>query len=410
MQMPLKNTPYLVSWNITKQCHLKCPHCYIDATARIAPDEISTNTAFGFIDQIARINPKAMLILTGGEPLLRPDFYDIASYAASKGLFVTLGTSGYSIDSSVARKLKEAGVRGAGVSLDSATSDYHDRFRGISGAWGSARHAMDELTQAGIETQLHFTITKENAAELPAVAKLALEKNLKALNVFFVVCTGRADSQPNETPAEHAETLRETIALEKEYRGRLMIRARCAPILMRIATETDPDSPLLSGATAGCIAGRGYMRIAPDGAVTPCPYIPAVRDTPNLKDTPLKKILSDKGLFGALADSKYNGRCADCSFSRTCGGCRARAYSAEKNIMAEDPLCDYSSPKETSASDQHEKGATQVWNEEAALRLEKVPSFLRQMVRSGVEQYAKAKGIAVITPELMAELKKKAGV
>ena len=410
MTLQPDSTPFLISWNVTRQCHLKCPHCYIDSTERSAPDEVSTAEAYGFIDKIAQANPDAMLIFTGGEPMLRADIYEIISYASDKGLFVTLGSSGHAIGAVAAKKLKSCGVRGAGISLDSATPDYHDEFRGSAGAWKTAISAIDELSSAGIDTQIHFTITDKNLRELEPLAELALRKKLRALNIFFTVCTGRAADQTDSDPKRHEETLIKIAELEERYRGRVMLRSRCAPIIVRVAARKDPESPLATGATSGCIAGRGYLRIAPNGAITPCPYIPEATDSPNLKYGTLKDLTAADALFKALAQSNYSGRCSDCAYSKSCSGCRARALSASGNIMSEDPLCDYEAEKNSTARQLEGDIAVPIWNPEAAERLERVPIFLRRMVKSGVERYAAIKSIKVITPEIMAELKKKAGV
>src|SRR5574337_294925 len=183
--------PFLISWNITRRCNLKCAHCYLDAKELSGEDELTTVEAKKALDRISSISTQAMLILTGGEPLLRPDIHEIAGYASSLGLTVVIGTNGTAIDGNSIKRLIGAGVKGFGLSLDSAVPIYHDRFRGMDGAWARTMEALDTLRDNNCGFQLQFTATRENKNEIPGIVRLAVEKGAKAVNVFFLVCTGR---------------------------------------------------------------------------------------------------------------------------------------------------------------------------------------------------------------------------
>ncbi|MBI2472899.1 MAG: radical SAM protein, partial [Planctomycetes bacterium] len=163
--------PYAISWNTTYRCNLRCSHCYLDTNALTnqSANELSTQEGYKLIDQMAELNPNLLLILTGGEPLLRKDIYDLSSYASQKGMMVVLGTNGNMIDDDIARKLKESGVTGIGISLDSVVPERHDKFRGIPGAWDDTLNGIEACRRQGIEFQIQTTVTKDNFNEIPDI-------------------------------------------------------------------------------------------------------------------------------------------------------------------------------------------------------------------------------------------------
>lgn len=386
--------PFLISWNITKRCNLKCAHCYLDAGELDGMDDVSTAEAFGFVDKIADEAPGAMLILTGGEPLLRPDIFEVASYANSKGLTVVLGTNGTLIDREAAGRIRSSGIKGAGVSVDSASPSFHDGFRGSEGAWQKTIEGLEYLKEAGVDFQIHATVVKENRGRLREIASFAGETGARAVHFFFLVCTGRGEKMSDITPSEYEEALKDIIEISGE--GGVAARARCAPHILRLS---GPSSALSTG-TSGCIAGKGYLRISPEGLVTPCPYMPVTNQSMSLRDFSISEIIARDASFKLLAAPSLKGRCRECEFAETCGGCRARALSDTGDIMGEDAWCSYE-PEGKAALDNGEP----LWTEEAIERLSKVPAFLRPMVKKGVERYAQAKGLPEITPDVMARLK-----
>lgn len=395
--------PYLVSWNITKRCNLACGHCYLDSSELAGEDETSTDEAYRFIDEIAALAPGCMLVLTGGEPLARPDIYGISRRAADCGLNAVIGTNGTLLTDDIVSKLMGCGVRGFGISVDSASSAFHDRFRGMDGAWGKTMAGMEALKKAGAPFQLQFSVTKENKGELREFSRFALERGARAVNFFFLVCTGRGQKATGISVAEYETALEEITLLERCYEGRMMIRARCAPQIIRVAEKKDTQSRLLKGATSGCIAGKGYLRISPGGFVTPCPYIPVNGSSLSLKENTLRHIWENGSEFISLREGTLSGRCAECEFSVSCGGCRARALAANGDFLSEDPWCSHEPQKE-----QREKTAVPGWSPQALERLDRIPSFIRPMVKKGLEGYAAKRGIATITPELMQQMRKKA--
>lgn len=257
-----------------------------------------------------------------------------------------------------------------------------------------------------MDFQVQVTVTRENRGDLPAIIDFSAKAGAKALNVFFLVCTGRGQNMTDLGPEEYEEVLNYLAAVEKSSPHGMMVRARCAPHFLRVVSMHNPENSLLKGNTSGCIAGTGYLRISPEGYVTPCRYMPPSNGSSNLGVASLKDIWSNDHLFRSLREPVYNGKCAQCEFDRICGGCRARALATSNDAMGEDPWCAHI-PKE---GKKDAAPVRPVWTDAAQERLSNIPSFLRPMIRSGLERYAKAKGISEITPEIMAELKNKAGV
>lgn len=400
--------PFLISWNLTRRCNLRCPHCYLDADQLDGGHEdLTTAQALAVVGQLGAFCPGAMLILTGGEPLLRDDLWQIATAASQQGLMVVLGSNGTLLDAQTVPRLVEAGIQGVGVSLDSIHPASHDRFRGLPGAFDRTLSAVDAMNHLGLEFQMQFTVTKSNYDEIPALIELAAEKGARAANVFFLVCTGRGQRMTDITPVQYEKMLRYLAEAETAYAGRTMVRARCAPHFLRLVAGTHPESQVMRGATSGCIAGTGYFRITPEGDVTPCPYMPETMG--NLTTQPIEAIWNGQGVIQSLRNPVYNGKCADCGFNQVCGGCRARALSATGDLMGEDPWCDYDPPGRVEGLSNPIHNVPAEWTPAARDRLGTVPFFLRGMVKSGVERYARQKGLAAITPALMIEMRSRVG-
>ena len=397
---------FLISWNLTRRCNLHCAHCYLGAEQSDAGrGDLSTDQALQIVEKISAYCPGAMLILTGGEPLLREDLWQIATAATKHGLVPVLGTNGALINANVVTQIKAAGIQGVGISLDSIHPDSHDRFRGQPGAWAKTMAGVDEMVRQGVEFQLQFTVTKNNYSEIPQLIELARQKGAKAANVFFLVCTGRGQKMTDISAEQYEKMLTYLVQAEDTFAGEIMVRARCAPHFLRIAAEENPDASIMRGMTSGCIAGSGYFRITPEGDVTPCPYIPET--VGNLLTEPLSLLWEDDTMMRSLRQPVYNGKCAACSYQEVCGGCRARALSAEGDLMGEDPWCSYqpdqpSTEKKALGIPVHKKP---LWEHAAKERLSLVPFFLRTMVKMGVERYARNKGLDHITPELMMEMR-----
>ena len=445
MNIPQPNTsgftrPYVVSWNLTYRCNLACEHCYLDAggtplvgTENFADrSELGTEECFRVIDEIATFAPECLTILTGGEPLLRRDILEIVQRASDRELWVVVGTNGVLITENVARRLAEAGARGLSLSLDALDPDRHDRFRMVRGAWQNTVEGAQILNRTGLPFIVQTTAGSHNAGELDAIADFAYERlAAKVWNLYFLVPTGRGQFVSDMTPAHYDEVLASLYRIQKNYKSRMVVNAKCAPhyiktILENAGVETDPnpadaESPglspirIYSGGAGGCPAGTHYMGIRPNGDVTPCPYLPVFAG--NLRGSSLADLWTSSKVFTDIRRrSSLGGRCGDCEMNAHCGGCRARAYGMTGDLMAEDPLCTHTpgtfagspllappGPAANSGVPAVEYGpespATIAWDDAASARMKKIPAFVRGMVVRAVEDTCRKSGLDRVTVE-----------
>ncbi len=403
--------PYLVALNLTKRCNLKCDHCYLDATTKMGGghDELTTEECFRLIDQIAQVNAGSLLVITGGEPLVRPDILEIARHAVEQRFMVVFGTNGMLIDDTMAKAMVEIGIMGVGISIDSLDSATHNAFRGLPGAWEGAMAGIEACKRNGLQFQVHFSAQPMNYKELPAVIDWSHDLGAKVLNVFFMVCTGRGEELTDITPSQYEEVLSYLVESQDKYQD-MLVRARCAPHFKRLAYEKDPNSPITKATGymgGGCLAGTNYARVTPNGDLTPCPYMPL--SAGNIRETSFVDLWENSEVFNSFRYPHLKGKCGDCEYSEICGGCRARPYVDHGDWMDEDEWCLYT-PKggEKIKVAFNVPGASSVeWDPAAEERLSRIPYFLRAMVRKGVERHATEQGIPVVTIELMEELRKR---
>lgn len=323
----------LVSWNITNQCNMYCDHCYRDAGVRLE-EELSTAEARNLIDGIKRAGFQIM-IFSGGEPLMRPDIYELGAYAASRGLRPVLGTNATLIDEEAARKLKQAGFMAAGVSLDSLDARKNDEFRKYPGAFEQTVAGLRNLKQAGLAFQIHTTVMQWNMAELEAIADFAVEIGAMAYHVFFLVPTGRGEQIQGGalSKVEYEKTLQRLMDIAR--RLPIEVKPTCAPQFMRVADQKKVPVRF----TRGCLAGISYCIVSPLGRVQPCAYMDMYIG--NVRETDFDRIWASNEVFKRLRTQEYSGKCGICEYSARCGGCRARAIYFEGDMMAEDSWCLY---------------------------------------------------------------------
>jgi radical SAM protein with 4Fe4S-binding SPASM domain len=252
-------------------------------------------------------------------------------------------------------------------------------------------------------------VTRGNRAGLPRLAAWSAERGAVSFNVYFLVATGRAETMSGLTAAQNEEVLAELLSLEQLYRGRMLVRSKCMPQIMRHAFEQDPASPLLHYETR-CPCGLQYCRITPEGKVTPCPYTPAVAG--DLRAQHFARVWQESPVFAALRAAALGGKCGRCEYREICGGCRARAYAETGDLLAEDASCAYE-PIGTRAPVARRMAATYGagvesqldWAPEARARLNRIPSFVRAVVAERIERFARERGLAVITVDLMSEIR-----
>lgn len=404
IEAPTRPGPALVSWNLTRRCNLACSHCYLDAVQRRHGEahELTTAAAAAVVADLADVAPGAMLVLTGGEPLLRRDLETLVRAAARSGLMVVIGTNGALLNSDRARALRGAGAAGVGISLDSADRSFHDELRGAAGAWKRALAGIEAARDAGLAVLVQTTVFEENRARLDAVAQLAESLGAIALNLFFLICTGRGVTRTDLSAGAYEHTLAGIAALQAAH-PHLRIRARCAPYMRRLQGLRDGEArDGYAEWSSACLAGRRYLRITPRGEVTPCPYLPVVVGKLGSPGA-LRAIWDRSPLFERLREQTPGGKCGRCDYRWSCGGCRARAYAESGDPMAADPKCAYvpaaGAVPETRAGP---VGARPQWSPQAHERLQRVPGFLREMVRQRLERRAAELGLATISADFVA--------
>jgi heme b synthase len=351
----------LVFWETTKACNLSCRHCRAVPQRTLGPTELTTRRAFDLIDAIAEV-AKPVMVLSGGEPLFRPDLFEIAEYGVQSGFRMALATNGTLVTGRVAAKIADVGISRVAVSLDSANPTTHDRFRGLPGSHAQAIRGIFKLREKGVSVQINSTIAKHNVGEIQEILDMALGMGADALHFFMLVPVGCG---LQITPAEMLSADEyERVLLwfdEQSKTCPIDLKATCAPHYYRIraqrleqersrgdfsgtfiapGTKAKAGHQHLSAMTRGCLAGTGVCFISNEGAVYPCGYLPV-----SAGDTRVQRfadIWNASEVFQLLRDpSAYTGQCGDCRYEAICGGCRARAYAATGSFLAEEPFCTY---------------------------------------------------------------------
>ncbi|HEY91550.1 MAG TPA: radical SAM protein [Dehalococcoidia bacterium] len=344
---------HLVAWEITRRCNLFCAHCRGSSENEQYEDELSLEECYQLIDEIIKVG-KPILILTGGEPLVRPDVLKIAGYGVGKGLRVVMGTNGTLVSRELATELKKVPVSRLAVSIDFPIPKLQDEFRGRQGAYQEALNGIANALDAGIEIQINSTITKLNVNYLTDLLDLSLKVGAMAFHPFMLVPTGRGkDLESQElSPQQYEETLNWIYDKQKELGDRIFFKPTDAPHYMRIlkqrqikahdyqsSNSMSTNHPMQT-ITRGCLAGTGFCFVSHQGRVQGCGYLDV--EAGNIRNQPFSEIWANAPLFRQLRDlSNIKGKCGACEYKRICGGCRARAYEATGDYLETEPYCIY---------------------------------------------------------------------
>jgi len=359
--------PKLIAWEVTRSCNLSCRHCRASAEKGPYPGELTTAQGKALVDDIAAFaNP--VLIMTGGDPLMREDIWELAEYAIHQaGLRVVMSPNGTLVTPEAARKMKEVGIPRISISIDFPTAEMHDEFRGVSGAFEGAVRGVKTALEAGVQVQINSTITKLNVDFLDDLLNLSKELGAVAFHPFLLVPTGRGKQLgPEELPPEDYERTLNWV-YERQKTSDIFFKPTDAPHYHRIMRQrakedgTDlselkmhPHShAMMAGGVGrsrghgdmdshskGCLAGTGFCFISHTGKVQPCGYFDVVAG--DVKQQPFSEVWRTSELFRDLRDvSKLKGKCGICEYRRVCGGCRARAYEITGDYLAEEPYCVY---------------------------------------------------------------------
>ncbi len=375
---PTYPPPRLVFWETTAGCNLACIHCRrITVANQLVPQDLNTAEAFRLIDQIAAF-AHPIFVLSGGEPLFRPDIFDIARHAADAGLIVALATNGTLIDAPVARKIKDSGIARVSVSFDGADGPTHDIFRG-PGAFDQAIAGIHHLNEVGVPFQINTTVANHNAHQMPETLTLAKDLGAQALHLFLLVpvgCGVQIADEQQITPDEYERIL--NWMYDAEMEEDLELKATCAPHYFRIVRQRQADERRqgivrqrpnsmarqdnaggnghghpgghpgghgggrhpMNASTKGCLAGTGVCFVSHRGEVFPCGYLPV--EAGNVRTQSFQEIWQASPLFAELRDPNLlTGKCGLCEFKNVCGGCRARAYGMTYEYLGEEPFCTY---------------------------------------------------------------------
>lgn len=350
----MKNRLMLVFWETTAGCNLECVHCRrLDVAQQLMKDDLTTEQAFSMIDSIAEAG-QPILVLSGGEPLFRPDIFEIAEYTTKKkGLMCALATNGTLVNETIAEKIKKSGIQRVSISFDGADPDTHDAFRKIKGSYQRAIEGLNHIKKAGVEVQINSTIARHNAHQVKELYQLALALDAVALHIFMLVPVGCGVEIADEEmldPRTYEEILNWFYDISKE--NKIQTKATCAPHYFRIMRQRakeegikiTPKTHGMAAMTKGCLAGSSICFVSHKGQVFPCGYLPV--EAGNVLKEPFKDIWDRSTVFEKLRNPDLlGGKCGICEYKKVCEGCRARAFYETGDYMEEEPYCIYEPTK-----------------------------------------------------------------
>lgn len=350
--------PFLVVWDFTHKCNLRCKHCYSNS-GTADPDELTTEQAMRVVDMLSDAHVTA-LAFSGGEPITRSDFFQVARYASDKGLYISLASNGTLLTKETAVKLKEAGVNYVDISIDGATAKTHDEFRGVPGAYDKAIAGLKNCIEADICACIATTVGKNNMSELPAIIDLAEQLHVERFTYFNFIPAGRGKAHADQdlSPQEREDVMK--YLLNRMSAGCKTTILATAPQLARVAAQCQGDNGTgevtmalahmqtvkvtkkavpLGEFIGGCGAGRLYCAISPQGDVRPCVFLPV--NVGNLKERTFRDIWLNAPLFNAFRNrDNLKGSCSKCDYKFICGGCRARSSAYhDGDTLCGDPGC-----------------------------------------------------------------------
>jgi len=339
----------VVMWNLTRQCNLACDHCYMDAKAN-GREELGLDEGVRLLDDLADLKVP-MIIFTGGEPLMSRNFYAYAFHARELGLRAVISTNGTLITPEVAKLLAEARIKYVGVSIDSASPEKHDRFRGVSGAHSRALQGIRNARDAGLKTGLRITLTRDNWMDVPALLNIALEEGIPRFCLYHLVPTGRGAgiSDRDVTPEQRRSVIKFLAEAAVELKDEnIEILTTDSPMDGAYLLELLKDDPkknhvrkLLANA-GGCSTGTKVANINHKGDVHPCHFMPDII-VGNVLERSFRDIWIDNPTveLKALREMRSNlkGACGKCDYLDLCGGCRQKAYFYCGDVLGEDPTC-----------------------------------------------------------------------
>ncbi|HAK59589.1 MAG TPA: radical SAM/SPASM domain-containing protein [Nitrospiraceae bacterium] len=344
-----KFIPKWIAWETTRRCNLSCVHCRCSSDMQSSMGDFTTEEAYKLIDDICEVSTP-VLVLSGGEPLMRPNIFDIAKYGTSKGLRMCMATNGTLITDEVCTKMKEADIKMVSLSLDGSNAVVHDDFRQFPGAFDGVVRAAETMKRNGIKFLINSSFTKRNQSDIGATFRVAKSLGATAWYMFMIVPTGRGEEIMNELISkEDYEDILSWHYEQEKNENDILMRPTCAPQYYRIVQQTAKAEGVpferrsltfSTGGGKGCIAAQTICLIDCFGNLKPCSYFHS--SVGNVKQVPFRELWFNSKVFNDLRDfKKYQGKCGECEFINVCGGCRARADAVYGDYMAEEPFCNY---------------------------------------------------------------------
>ena len=347
-------TPFTIAWEITRACAPACVHCRAEAIPQRDPRELTTAEAMQVLDQIVEIG-RPILVVTGGDPMMRRDVFEILEGAAARGLKVGFSPSATPLLRRPAiERVRDAGVDMVHISLDGSRPEVHDAFRQVDGAFARTMEILRDVREVGLPLQVGTTVSRHNIDDLPAIAETVAAAGVTVWSVFFLVPTGRAQQDAMLSSREHEDVLQWLAELSERvpFRVRTTAAQHYRRVLIQRARARQSEAAAeinLTGAgyafrqgrapaEKGVNDGNGFCFISHIGDVYPSGFLQLSGG--NVRTASLASIYRDAPLFRALRDpSLLKGKCGRCEFREICGGSRARAYAVSGDELAEEPCC-----------------------------------------------------------------------
>jgi len=350
--------PMLLFWETTRACLLACRHCRASATTEAPPGELSYAEGRHLIEQAAGFGrPYPILVLTGGDCLMRPDLFDLVGYATSLGVPVALSPSVTPLASDMVDEIAGSGVKAVSISLDGASAATHDGIRGIPGHFDATIAMLRALAAAGVTVQVNTTVMRANVTELADIARLVAQTGSHIWEVFFLVQVGRGVATGAISAAEHEDVCH--FLYDASGYG-FVVRTVEAPFFRRVVTQRRAGGPQPGSALYQSLArrlasvlgppvrrpsaqtsptrdGKGILFVAHDGEVYPAGFLPL--GLGNVRSRSLSDIYRNDPLLRAIRAARFAGHCGQCDYADLCGGSRARAYAATGDPLGDDPAC-----------------------------------------------------------------------
>ena len=340
-----------VAIELTGRCNLNCIHCRSSESAAAeeteTPAEMETDRVIGLLEELARLS-SPVVVLSGGEPLLREDVFEIAARGTQMGLRMCLATNGVLVTPESADRMRESGIRMVSLSLDGPTQAVHDDFRRQDGAFDAAVNAARIIKEKDVDFLVNSSFTRRNLEHIEATFNLAASLGATAWYMFIVVPTGRGKELHEELiSGDDYEGILQW-HYEMEHKGPpILVRPTCAPQYFRIVAEHVHSGDgfkrrslkFATGRSKGCLCGQSIALIDRRGNLQPCSYLPL--SAGNVLETPVKEIWEESELLLELRDTRSHVECGTCEYREVCGGCRARAYFTSGSHLDKDPVCGY---------------------------------------------------------------------